>query len=66
MVTATKVKLTYTIDETAALLGVSRSAAYAAAHRGKLGVPVIKVGRRYLIPRAPLDAILAGNRQEPA
>lgn len=62
--TETKTKRTYSVEEAATLLGVSRSAAYLAAQRGKLGVTVIRVGKRYLIPSAPLDRILSGNREE--
>ena len=51
---------TTTIPEAAAMLGVSRNTAYAlAAREGELaGVPVIRVGRRLLLPTAPLlDAL---------
>ncbi len=51
---------TTTIPEAAAMLGVSRNTAHAlAAREGELaGVPVIRVGRRLLLPTAPLrDAL---------
>ena len=47
---------TNTIDEAARELGVSRNAAYDAAKRGEL--PTIKIGRRLLVPRAALEALL--------
>jgi excisionase family DNA binding protein len=58
-------RLTYTIEETAELLGVSRGSAYEAARRGE--IPVVPIGRRLLVPRAQLEDLLAGNgeRHEP-
>lgn len=49
---------TLTVDEAAAELGVSRSLAYAAVRSGQL--PAVRVGRRLLISRAALDALLGG------
>lgn len=50
---------TLTIPEAAELLGVGRNTAYLEAQTGELaGVPVIRVGRRLLIPRAPLLDLL--------
>jgi len=51
---------TLTIPEAAALLGIGRSLAYEIATReGELaGVPVIRVGRRLLVPHARLLAVL--------
>ncbi len=50
---------TLTIPQAAICLGVSRNAAYEAARSGELaGVPVIRVGRRLLIPRAMLENAL--------
>jgi excisionase family DNA binding protein len=51
---------TYSIPEVARLLGLGRSAAYAAAERGDLPVPVLRIGRRLVVPRAPLDRLLDG------
>ena len=51
---------TLTVPAAAELLGISRNSAYQhAARDGHLaGVPVIRVGRRLLIPTAPLlDAL---------
>ena len=51
---------TMTISEAATLLGVGRTLAYEVAARdGELaGVPVIRIGRRLLIPHARLLAVL--------
>jgi excisionase family DNA binding protein len=50
---------TYTIDEYAQKLGVGRNTAYEAAHRGE--IPVIKIGKRLLVPRAAGDKMLEGE-----
>lgn len=47
--------------DTGRLLGLSRGSTYAAATRGD--IPVIKIGKRYLVPRAALERLLnAGVR----
>ena len=51
-------RLTYTVQETATLLGLSRNSAYEAARRGE--IPTIRVGRRILVPRSRLDELLDG------
>jgi len=48
--------LTLSVDEAAELLGISRSAAYAAANDGT--IPAVRFGRRILIPRAKLMEML--------
>ena len=53
---------TYTLTEAARRLGISRALAYEAAHRGEL--PVCRIGRRKLVPRAALDRLL--NEASPA
>lgn len=57
---------TYTIDEVYKLLGVSRNAAYNAARiDGAIaGVKVLRVGRRYLVPKAAFDRALSGDASE--
>lgn len=57
---------TYNITEVAQILGIGKSAAYNAAKRNDLPVPVIKIGGRYVVPKAPLDALLGINPQEVA
>jgi excisionase family DNA binding protein len=47
---------TISIEQAAALLGVSRSAAYRAAKAGQL--VTFRVGRRVLVPTAPLLRML--------
>ena len=49
-------KLTYTLAEAASRLGISTWLAYEAAHRGEL--PVCRIGRRMLVPRAALLRLL--------
>ena len=49
--------LVYTIEEAAELLKVGRSGAYEAARRGD--IPVLRIGRRWLVPRVALDKMLA-------
>jgi excisionase family DNA binding protein len=49
---------TYTIDEVAALLGLSRNSAYVAAREGRLPIAVIKIGKRMMVSRAALDRFL--------
>jgi hypothetical protein len=51
---------TLTIPQAATLLGIGRSLAYEiASQEGELaGVPVIRVGRRQLVPHARLLAVL--------
>jgi excisionase family DNA binding protein len=51
---------TLTIEEAARVLGIGRSAAYLAAHRGDL--PVIRIGRRYVVPRVALERLLNGDQ----
>ena len=54
---------TLTVSEAAALLGIGRNTAYEGVRRGQ--IPAIKIGRRLLIPRAALEAVLArGGRVE--
>ncbi len=48
---------TFTIDETATMLGLGRTATYNAVRRGEL--PSIRFGRRVLVPGAALARLLA-------
>jgi excisionase family DNA binding protein len=50
---------TYTVEEAARLLGIGRTAAYDAVKRGD--IPTIRIGRRLLVPRYRLDAMLDGG-----
>jgi len=49
--------LTLTVNEAAHLLGISRGLAYELARCGRL--PVIRLGRRILIPRVALEKMLS-------
>ena len=49
-------RMTYSVDEAARLLGLGRSSMYELVNRGEL--PVVRVGRRILIPTASLAAFL--------
>jgi excisionase family DNA binding protein len=49
---------TLTVDEAAAVLGVSTWAAYEAIKAGDFPVEVVHVGRRVLVPRRLLEAKL--------
>ena len=49
---------TMTIEEAAEFLGVGGATAYAAAKSGQ--IPVIRIGRRMLVTKAGLEALLAG------
>jgi excisionase family DNA binding protein len=45
-------RLTFTLEETASLLGLGRNQAYEAARRGE--IPVLQIGRRKLVTKAAL------------
>jgi len=48
-----------TVEEAAAYLRISRGLAFAAVRDGSL--PSVRIGRRILIPRRQLDALLDGT-----
>ena len=52
-------RMTFTIKETARLLGIGRQLAYDRVKTGE--IPVLKIGRRLLVPRIALEKML----QEP-
>jgi excisionase family DNA binding protein len=52
-------RATFTVEEAAALLGVGRGLAYEMARTGRL--PILRLGRRVLIPRQALEAMLEGR-----
>jgi len=65
-VSATSDRLTLTVEEAAATLGISRAFAYEAVRRGE--IPSIRIGRRVLVPRAALERMLdvtAGDPEVP-
>ena len=52
---------TYTIEEVAAVLGISKTHAYRMAASGDL--PAIRMGWKILIPRRIIDEMLSGEHQ---
>jgi excisionase family DNA binding protein len=48
---------TVSVEEAAAILGISRGAAYASARTGE--IPTIRIGKRLLVPKAALEKLLA-------
>jgi excisionase family DNA binding protein len=61
--TLTDERRTLTVEEAARELGIGRTLAFEMARTGRL--PVIRLGRRVLVPRAALDRMLAGDPQTP-
>ncbi len=61
MQTAQPDRATATIEEVAAAFGIARSTAYELAKSDRLPVPVIRLGRRLVVPRAAMDRVLAGE-----
>ncbi len=51
---------TLSVPEAGEILGLSRSGAYEATRRGEL--PVIKIGRKLLVPRIALERMLEDAR----
>jgi len=49
-----------TVDEAAVYLRISRGLAFAAVRDGTL--PSVRIGRRILVPRRQLEALLAGEQ----
>lgn len=58
----TVVSATLTIEAAAKELGISRHTAYQCAKEGQ--IPTIKMGRRLLVPRVRLEALLRGEAQK--
>ncbi|MHB8289936.1 MAG: helix-turn-helix domain-containing protein [Acidimicrobiales bacterium] len=55
-------RLTFTVEEAAESLGISRAFAYEAIARGE--IPCIRIGRRVLIPKIALDKLLSGTGEQ--
>jgi excisionase family DNA binding protein len=51
-------RLALSVEEAAGLLGISRALAYELVNRGEL--PAVRLGRRIVVPRVGLEALLAG------
>ena len=54
-------RLTFTVDEVARLLGISRSGAYDSIARGE--IPSLNIGRWVLVPREPLLELVRWARR---
>ncbi|MGH9154496.1 MAG: helix-turn-helix domain-containing protein [Acidimicrobiales bacterium] len=57
-------RLTLTVEEAAQLLGISRALGYELVARREL--PSIRLGRRIVVPRRALEALLERASLEPA
>lgn len=57
-------RLTLTVEEAAGLLGISRALAYELVARGE--IPCLRLGRRIVIPRQAIDALLSQATSESA
>lgn len=55
-------RLVLSVEEAAELLGLSRGAAYSGVRSGD--IPAVRVGRRWLVPRARLLELLNGHTPE--
>ncbi len=54
---------TLNIEDVAKRLGINRSTAYDLARRDQLPVPVIRLGRRMVVSRHALDALLSTQHE---
>jgi excisionase family DNA binding protein len=52
-------KLVYTVNETAELLGMSRNGTYNSIAAGE--IPSVKIGKKIVVPKARLLALLSGG-----
>jgi len=55
-------RLVYTVPEAGELLGISRAFAYELVARGE--IPVIRLGRRCLVPKVALLALIGQSSAE--
>lgn len=56
-------RLTVSIPEFADLAGISKNQAYLLAQRDALGVKVIRLGKRYVLPRRAVLRLLEGESE---
>ena len=54
------------IETAGSIFGLSRTQAYEAVKKGVFPVDVIKIGRRYLVPTAPILRLLGLEPDDPA
>jgi excisionase family DNA binding protein len=59
---AETVRKTVTVEEAGRQLGVGRNTAYEAARMGQ--IPVIRIGKRMVVPVAALERLLDGEPQK--
>jgi excisionase family DNA binding protein len=59
-----KNSLTMSVPDAGKMLGICRNASYEAVKRGE--IPVIKIGKRLLVPTAALNRLLQGKRETEA
>lgn len=52
---------TYTVEETARMLGIGRNPCYEAIRRGE--IPALRFGRRLVVPRAAVERLLNEGRR---
>jgi excisionase family DNA binding protein len=52
-------RMTYTVDEVADMLGLARGTAYARVQDGS--IPAVRMGRRWVIPKASFNSWLNGT-----
>jgi excisionase family DNA binding protein len=57
-------RLCLSVPETARMLGISRGLAYELARSGQL--PVLRLGKRLLVPKIALERMLSQSEQESA
>jgi excisionase family DNA binding protein len=57
-------RLTFSLPETAKLLGIARGGLYRAALNNE--IPIIRIGRRLLMSRRTLEDLLTSGNSEPA
>ncbi len=55
-------KMTLTVAEAAKCLGICKNSAYEAIARGE--IPVIRIGKRLLVPKAALETLLTAGQQK--
>jgi excisionase family DNA binding protein len=54
----------FSVEEAGKILGISRASAFAAAKKG--GIPVIRVGKRLIVPRRALERLLGATEADVA
>jgi excisionase family DNA binding protein len=57
-------RLTVTVTQAAVMLGISRTSAYERVRRDE--IPTVRLGRRLLVPKARLLAMLDADSADPA